>query len=73
MNDLIKVLKSMNEDFGVGNITKVTFRLNECDEKTLCGIVERDIDDLEVDVRFFKVENNFVTFLSHKRKLQGKA
>lgn len=65
ISDLLRILKSMNEDFGEGKITQIAFRLHECNEKTLCGIVDRDINDQ----RFFKIENNFVTFLSHKRKL----
>ncbi len=63
---LIEVLEGMNRDFGKGKITNISLRVDECDQQGIYGVVERDGHDQ----RFFKVEDNIVTFLSRRRKLQ---
>jgi hypothetical protein len=63
---LIHVLEEMNRDFGYGQITAISFNMQECDEKGIYGQVERDGHDN----RFFKLENNNVVFLSRRRKFK---
>ena len=65
--NLIETLKGMNNDFGKGQITAITLRVHECEGENIYGVVVRDGHD----ERFFKLENNFVTFLSRRRKLNG--
>jgi len=66
LDALVRTLKEMNRDFGKGKVTYVALNVNECNDKGIYGKVERDGDD----IRFFRYENNTVTFLSRKRRLK---
>ena len=64
---LVRTLKEMNRDFGKGKVTYVSLNVDECNNVGgIYGKVERDGHDF----RFFRYENNTVTFLSRKRKLK---
>jgi hypothetical protein len=61
---LIRILEGMNRDFGQGQVTAISFDMRDSDENGIYGQVERDGQD----TRFFRFENDNVTFLSRKRK-----
>jgi len=61
---LIRMLEDMHRDFGQGQITAISFDMRDSDDNGIYGQVERDGHDQ----RFFKLENDNVTFLSRKRK-----
>ena len=63
---LINILENMNRDFGKGEITGIHFRMWECSEDQIYGQVERDGHDL----RFFKLRDDHVVFLSRRRKFK---
>lgn len=63
---LIRILEGMNRDFGKGEITAITFHMHECNSRQIYGRVVRDGHD----ERFFKMDNNSVTFLSRKRRFK---
>jgi hypothetical protein len=67
LDALVQTLKEMNRDFGKGKVTYVALNVKECDSKGVYGKVERDGHD----IRFFRYENNTVTFLSRRRKLKS--
>lgn len=67
LSDLVQTLKGMNRDFGKGEVTYVSLNVKECNVSGIYGKVERDGHDF----RFFRYENNTVTFLSRRRKLKS--
>lgn len=66
LSALVQILKEMNRDFGKGTVTYVSLNVTECSVSGIYGKVERDGHD----IRFFRYENDTVTFLSRRRKLK---
>lgn len=66
---LSSMLKDMNRAFGIGEISDINLKLEECSDNLIVGTVARKIEGQESDTRYFKVENGHLIFLSHKRKV----
>lgn len=65
-------IEDMNWKFGAGEISEIVFHTDECEpaNQKLYGRIVR-VDRNKKDERFFKLENGYVIFLSHKRKLKN--